>query len=57
MLINRSQYQRQANLYSSIAVGEQKIHSFWFLGINRLLGNGTYEAAFPPHEVRAEDLI
>lgn len=21
------------------------------LGINRLLSNGTYEAAFPPHEV------
>lgn len=24
---------------------------FFFLGINRLLNNGTYEAAFPPHEV------
>lgn len=22
------------------------------VGINRLLGNNTYEAAFPPHEVR-----
>lgn len=24
---------------------------FFLLGINRLLNNGTYEAAFPPHEV------
>lgn len=24
---------------------------WFFLGINRLLSNGTYEAAFPPHEV------
>lgn len=23
-----------------------------YAGINRLLGNNTFEAAFPPHEVR-----
>lgn len=25
---------------------------YFTVGINRLLGNNTYEAAFPPHEVR-----
>lgn len=26
-------------------------------GINRLLGNNTYEAAFPPHEVRVKFVL
>lgn len=31
--------------------------SIYFAGINRLLGNSTYEAAFPPHEVKCVKFI
>ena len=36
-----------------LAVTSASFHMIYSTaGINRLLGNNTYEAAFPPHEVR-----